>query len=443
MIYNSGQLIAHQVNHHDSINQSNASEDGNHLNGKMIENEIGNEESSLMTNEESSLMTNEESLTLTINSIGVDLFKSIQASNDNVLISPISAFSSCSLIHPKLVSDEIINEHSKLISDGLVNEKTISSVKVDEDFHFKFYNLKRRLESENNNKSYDLTIASKFISGEKLKEITAFCHGISFDTIDYDQVKSQIERKREVMKTIKNSTREELRDCLYSSVQNLITSDPISLLISTSYFKGTWIHPFDKIQVEKRAFYNVCKSGDGSLSYNLIKVDFLCRWNHAYKISRPKPGAALECDPKLTTLLIPFKSNLTLVILMPSSWLDMHRLMENLSGNFLTSIMDDTVLTSLHLMALPKFSLRHCSSLSDHFQETEDIKVPTNILHAAAIDFDETGTEAVSRREIFKDRTKPSTNRPSIVIDRPFVFAIVENDSKLILFLGKIDRLTG
>ena len=476
MIYNSGQPITHQVNHHDPINQSNdANEDGNYLNAKMIANEIGNNESSLMTNEDNSLITNEgnssitnegnssttneESLTLTINSIGVDVFKSIQASNHNVLISPISAFSSCSLIRSKFISDE------------LVNEETISSVEVDEDFHFKFYNLKRRLESENNNKSYDLTIASQFISGGKLinsplisggklinsplisggkfKEIAAFCHGVSFDTIDYDEVKSEIERKRGMMRSIKSSTREELRDCVYSSVQRLKTIDPINVLICTGYFKGTWIHAFDKIQVEKRTFYNLCKLSynpitprDGSLSYNPITVDFLCRWNHAYRISRPRPGAALDCDPKITTLLVPFKCNLTLIILMPSTRIDMHRLMQHLNGNFLTSIMNDTILTSLHLMAMPKFSLRHCSNLSDHFQETEGIKVSTNILHAAAIDFDETGTEAVPRTEIFKDRTKPSTNRPSIVIDRPFVFAVVENDSKLILFLGKIDQLT-
>lgn len=85
--------------------------------------------------------------------------------------------------------------------------------------------------------------------------------------------------------------------------------------VTCSYFKGAWLKPFDRSQTEKRPFFN-----DGNCK-NPVQLDFISRWNHGHDVS--KPGAY---DFKVTTIRIPLKSGLSLVIFTPSTNLDMEKI---------------------------------------------------------------------------------------------------------------------
>ena len=372
----------------------------------------------------------EEQLISIINSIGFKCFKSVdnELNSNNLLISPLSLFSSLASIESDLITKESTN--------GI------------EEINFKFFNLKRKLESENIDKSYELIIGNKLITSEviddSIKEKLSFYHGTTFDTIDNVQVKNETQLKRKINELIGKDVKSELKKYIFNSVLQLDFTTEVSILIGSSYFIGSWIFPFDTMQTEERTFYNF---DECSRTHFPVNVVFLCRWNHAYKVLRPKSGSARESDPKFTTLQLKYKNDIDMIIFMPSTVMDMKKLEQQLSTEFINSVTDDLILTPLHLTAIPKFSLTNCVELSNCAagpgaigHEGKRIKV-SKILHASGINLTETGIEPIKRTEIFKDRTKPSTNPASIVIDKPFLFAVRENQTGLILYIGKITKV--
>jgi serpin B len=104
---------------------------------------------------------------------------------------------------------------------------------------------------------------------------------------------------------------------------------------------------------------------------------------------------------------------------------------------------------------MPRFKFEYERSLSDDlkamglgiaFTDQADFSgisavdlLISDVLHKTYIDVNEKGTEAAAVTTIIFETT--SIGRPShIRLDRPFLFAITENSSKSILFMGKVSQ---
>jgi len=63
----------------------------------------------------------------------------------------------------------------------------------------------------------------------------------------------------------------------------------------------------------------------------------------------------------------------------------------------------------------------------------------SNVIHKTYIDVNEEGTEAAAVTAIVFDVTSAGP-ASAIRLDRPFLFAITENSSKSVLFIGKVSE---
>lgn len=221
--------------------------------------------------------------------------------------------------------------------------------------------------------------------------------------------------------------------------------------VTCSYFKGAWLKPFDRSQTEKRPFFNHgnCK--------NPVQLDFISRWNHGHDVS--KPGSY---DFKVTTIRIPLKSSLNLIIFTPSTNLDMEKFESQFSPQLVNDLLDDSSFMQLKVVSIPKFSL--CSSVplndplmkifgTENFfpsknyepegvlNEPDQGAINESLISQAKIVIDEEGSEGVPPKEMYVAKNSLNVaNKPSVIVDRPFIF-LIRNNSGLILFMGKINAL--
>jgi serpin B len=61
----------------------------------------------------------------------------------------------------------------------------------------------------------------------------------------------------------------------------------------------------------------------------------------------------------------------------------------------------------------------------------------TDVVHKAFVSVDEKGTEAAAATAVIGGTTSIPTKRATVVVDRPFVFAISDDATGTILFLGR------
>jgi serpin B len=61
-----------------------------------------------------------------------------------------------------------------------------------------------------------------------------------------------------------------------------------------------------------------------------------------------------------------------------------------------------------------------------------------DVIHEAFIAVDEDGTEAAAATAVVVGRTSAPQDVVELTVDRPFLFAIRDNDTGAILFLGRV-----
>ena len=187
--------------------------------------------------------------------------------------------------------------------------------------------------------------------------------------------------------------------------------------------------PFDRSQTEKRTFYN-----HGNVNCG-VSTEFISRWNHAYSISKPR-----NYGPKMTTIKILLKNNLSMIIFMPSTNQDMDQFMKELSPQFIEEHLEDLSFMSVKVVSIPKFLF------SANFDVTENIGVEKHhpdegvnlLISSATIKIDEEGNEGIPPEERYAFKNSWEI-KPNVIVDRPFLFMIRDNFG-LILFTGKINH---
>lgn len=218
--------------------------------------------------------------------------------------------------------------------------------------------------------------------------------------------------------------------------------DPTVELIITNavFFKGAWENPFDAEKTEKDIFYIDEK--------NTCQVDFMnSNQDAAYNYANVKNTHIIE---------MPYKNHTkSMLIVMPGAKNNLQSLEKSLS----TGLYHEWLVTlrpKKMQLSIPKFHASKRTALNKTlktmgmplaFTEEADLSGFTggnnglfisNVIHQANIRVDEKGAEATAATAVITSRSMNKANK--LVINRPFIFIIKDNQTHAILFIGRINK---
>ncbi len=219
-----------------------------------------------------------------------------------------------------------------------------------------------------------------------------------------------------------------------------IRADSIMFLINAIYFQGSWTEEFDPDLTREEPFYRQ----DGA-----IDVPFMHR-EGTYRYYE---------DERLQAVALPYgEERVSMHILLPQEGYGMHELIEELDPETWREIVTGLSERKIQL-ALPRFTLEYEVTLDDalkamgmeiafdrqraDFSAMYPVRPGENVfigevLHKAFVDVNEEGTEAAAATSV-EIRIESAPMLDTFRADRPFLFAIVDDTTSSILFLGTLN----
>ncbi len=233
---------------------------------------------------------------------------------------------------------------------------------------------------------------------------------------------------------VQQQTNDKIRDLF---LPGQINQDTKAVLVNALYFKGDWAVPFDERFTQDSEFH---VSNDKQ-----VQVKMMYR-SGEYKYSRKENYDLIELQYS--------SKSFSMVLVVPDDIDGLDKLQSKLTpalvSDWVKGVQSETPMEVD--VFLPKFKVSHKADLKQHleslgmktmFSQSADFSgmagVPdlyvSKAVHQAVIEVNEKGTEATGATGIgMADFSMP----PEVRADKPFLFMIIANDSKSILFIGKV-----
>jgi serpin B len=219
----------------------------------------------------------------------------------------------------------------------------------------------------------------------------------------------------------------------------LISSENNLMLFSTVGFKGKWKIPFDKVYTKKQKY---------DLTYGEIDV---------YMMKQNLKTEYFKGD-NFTAVRLPYEDdNYGMYVFVPDINTNVNELIKNIDNDRWENCMGNFVKAQV-MVSIPSFGIGQGITLEDTlrslgiksvFENTANLsKLSENnklyvdsIKQKAFIDVDENGTAVDSLTSVtLEEPIEVFESSIEFVADRPFMYAIVEKSSRLIIIIGKIER---
>ena len=228
-------------------------------------------------------------------------------------------------------------------------------------------------------------------------------------------------------------------------IQRIIDSiDPsmVLFLINAIYFKGTWQEEFDPSWTRDETFY-LTNGGEKQVQM-MVKTDIYPYYENG--------------EEDFQAISLPYgDGRVSMYIFLPGRESDLNVLLRNLNAesweNWLSQFEEQEV-----LLKLPKFKMEYEKVLNDTLRtlgmgiafdtrradfsrmaslETLDGNLYIgDVVHKAFVEVNEEGTEAAAVTSVGVEVTSVPLPPPQFIVDRPFFFAIRDNETKTLLFMG-------
>jgi len=221
--------------------------------------------------------------------------------------------------------------------------------------------------------------------------------------------------------------------------QGTISADTRAVLVNAIYFNAAWAKRFDAKNTHPAPFHAI----DGTtpsvdMMFEAAMPGQLATVNHVDVVSLPYDG-----------------KQLSMVIMMPPQQ-ELANFEQSLSAAKIASLVAALQPANIEL-TMPKFELRTSESLSqalvalglgEAFGESGDFTTMSkaaqlgisDVVHQAFVKVSESGTEAAAATAVVIGVTSVAQPNPALVVDRPFVFAIRDDATGAIVFLGRVTR---
>ncbi|XP_074604226.1 uncharacterized protein LOC141857635 [Brevipalpus obovatus] len=215
--------------------------------------------------------------------------------------------------------------------------------------------------------------------------------------------------------------------------------DTVLILLNVLYFKGLWDRVFEPCK-KKQCFHNL----DGTKS----KVRMMENWDKEYVFTR------LE-EEKLKIVRLPYKKGASMYIFMPLEVNGIQAFIDNLDAQKMQKYMQTRRSYELSPMRMPLFRLEDTHNLSETlpamglslpFSHSADLTGITDgplqvssSVQKTVIIVDEKGTEAAAVTCGVVNFSAPFTEE--LILDRPFMFFIRDEEILINLFAGVVKNL--
>ncbi|XP_049775729.1 leukocyte elastase inhibitor-like isoform X2 [Schistocerca cancellata] len=235
---------------------------------------------------------------------------------------------------------------------------------------------------------------------------------------------------------VEEATHQKIKDMI---PKGYLDDRTLMVLINAIYFKGDWAKQFNKFRTRRMPFH-LLSSATKQVDMMYTEGDF----NYVY---------LKELDSQV--LLLPYKGQrISMMILLPKEVNGLPTLEKHLLSIDLHHILRQVYETEVHVY-LPKFKLEYEKELQETlrklgitsvFEPTADLggisDLPLEVskaLHKAFIEVNEEGTEAAAATALgVHYLSLPITVSHTVFrADHPFVFLILDTQTKTVLFAGR------
>ncbi|MCG9133269.1 serpin family protein [Candidatus Poribacteria bacterium] len=220
-----------------------------------------------------------------------------------------------------------------------------------------------------------------------------------------------------------------------------INPDAVLFLINAIYFKGTWQTEFDPLHTRDGTFH--LGTGDEKQVPMMTRTgDYRSYENH---------------EEKFQAISLPYgDGQMSMYIFLPYSESDLNTFLEGLNAENWESWMSQFHEKEVFL-SIPKFKLEYEKTLNNplqslgmgiafapmaaDFSRMADLETLGKnlyigeVLHKAVVEVNEEGTEAAAVTSV---GIRTTSLPPQFIADRPFFFAIRDNETKTVLFMGTV-----
>lgn len=243
----------------------------------------------------------------------------------------------------------------------------------------------------------------------------------------------------QTMKDINNWVKDKT-DGMIDEILKKISPEAVMYLINAIVFDAEWMEVYESIDISEGSFKNL----DGTNK----KVEMMSSTESGY----------IKEDNALG-FIKPYKNgDYSFVALLPDEDVDFHDYISTLTGETFINIIESAQ-KKLVRATLPKFSYEYEIQMNDILRDmgmvdafdegkadlsrisgSKSNLVISEVLHKTFISVDEKGTKAgaVTKVEV------SVTSAPQVeyvTLDRPFIYAIVDNSTNLPIFLGAVTNL--
>jgi len=357
---------------------------------------------------------------LDINDLGFDILKMINRADTegrNMIISPVSLSTALSVLNNGAAGttrDQI---------NGLINTRGVSQ----DEYNSKYRDL---ISSFYNRKDVTILPAnSQWVNREyRLKDsfVQLAKEWYDAEVLPLPSSASQINR------WISDKTRGFITNPVSS-----IDPDTITLIVNTLYFKGAWVDEFNEGHTKKEDF----TLGTGET----VQVDMM---NGMFRVPYYNAG-------DFKALKLHYKGGASMLFLRPEG--DVNELVERLSADMLLDINDKMVSFKTDLK-VPKLSFSFRDEIGEYlkelgmtdafstaadFSQMVEGALVNRVLHECRIELDEEGTIAAAATvvEVAAMAAMPEPEEiMEFYLDKPFIFAITDNQTGAVLFAGKVEN---
>ncbi|MCL1865931.1 MAG: serpin family protein [Oscillospiraceae bacterium] len=363
-----------------------------------------------------------DALVPTLADFSVEVFKRAfsQKSDTNNLVSPLSVLIALSMTANGADGDTLsemesvfgglpVSDFNRLLS-GYVNN--LPSEKVSK------LNVANSVWIRDDER---LTVHESFINANKEQ----FAAEIKKAPFDADTV-------RDIKKWVSLNT-----DKMIEQVVDEIPNDTVMYLINAIVFDSQWEKKYEKKDVGKRNFY----AFDGRVQ----NTDFMSSTENKYIKTEDAVG-----------VIKPYKNgHYSFAALLPNEDVDIADFVADMTGESLVTALESARNESVSVY-LPKFTFEYDIVMNDlliemgmesafdpgladfsrlGYSEAGNIFI-SEVLHKTYIEVDEKGTKAAAVTSVKNRDNATAAPVQPVILDRPFVFAIVDNDAGVPVFMG-------
>jgi serpin B len=225
-------------------------------------------------------------------------------------------------------------------------------------------------------------------------------------------------------------------------ISELYPEDRLAI-VNALYFDAKWRSPYTKDDVRKRKF----TMANGKKR----TVNMMFSTEHRYIEGKNARG-----------FVKPYVKGYSYVALLPKKGMGLKKFVSTLDGDAFRALVGSATDAVVHA-ALPKYSLTYSNDdMADQLKamgmrtafssdadfskmalDTQGSLMIGDVVHKTKVDVDEEGTRAAAVTAIvMKTSAAPFGNVKTVVLNRPFVYAIVDNATNLPVFIGTVNAPT-